>query len=112
MIDNYKLLKKNRKTLAIHVLPNYEVIVKAPIEAKKSEIEDFIKRKNLWVEKQLAYFKEFGSNVKHNDLTNGSEVFYLGKQYRLIIKKATSPKEYVDVCKSNLIVYSLFLKKQ
>jgi len=112
MIDNYKLLRENRKTMAIHVLPSCEIVVKAPVEAKKSEIENFIKRKNLWIKRQLNYFKEIGSRKKDNDLTSGSEVFYLGKQYRLIISKSKTPKEYVEVTKTDLIIYSMFPSKQ
>lgn len=112
MIVDYKLLQENRKTLAIHVLPSCEIIIKAPVEAKKSEIENFIKRKKLWIDKQLAYFKEFEIGKTHNFLINGSEIFYLGKQYRLIIKKSVSPKEYVEIGKSDLLIYSLFPNKQ
>lgn len=112
MIDNYRLLRESRKTMAIHVLPSCDIIVKVPITAKQSEIERFIKRKNLWIEKQLNYFKDVGFKKKDKELVNGSEVFYLGKQYRLIVRKVTNPKEYIEVDKTDLIVYSMFPNKQ
>ncbi len=111
-MPDYKILQENRKTLAIHILPNSEIIVKVPNKATSSEIENFVKRKQSWIEKQLAYFKEFGSKKTDNNLVNGSEIFYLGKQYKLVVKKSLSLKEYVKVEKYDLVIYSLLLNNQ
>ena len=109
---DYKVLQENRKTLSIHVLPDSKIVVKAPNKATSSEIENFVKRKQSWIEKQLAYFKEFGAKKTNNNLVSGSEIFYLGKQYRLIAKKSLSLKEYVKVEKYDLVIYSLLPNNQ
>ena len=109
---DYKVLQENRKTLSIHVLPDSKIVVKAPNKATSSEIENFVKRKQSWIEKQLAYFKEFGAKKTDNNLVSGSEIFYLGKQYRLFVKKSLSLKEYVKVEKYDLVIYSLLPNNQ
>ena len=109
---DYKVLQENRKTLSIHVLPDSKIFVKAPNKATSSEIENFVKRKQSWIEKQLAYFKEFGAKKTDNNLVSGSEIFYLGKQYRLFVKKSLSLKEYVKVEKYDLVIYSLLPNNQ
>lgn len=109
---DYKVLQENRKTLSIHVLPDSKIVVKAPNKATSSEIENFVKRKQSWIEKQLAYFKEFGAKKTNNNLVSGSEIFYLGKQYRLFVKKSLSLKEYVKVEKYDLVIYSLLPNNQ
>ena len=109
---DYKVLQEKRKTLSIHVLPDSKIVVKAPNKATSSEIENFVKRKQSWIEKQLSYFKEFGAKKTDNNLVSGSEIFYLGKQYRLLVKKSLSLKEYVKVEKYDLVIYSLLPNNQ
>ena len=58
-MDNIKIVKEKRKSLAVEVYPNFTVLVKSPEQAKDFEIKDFIKRKTTWIEKQLSYFKQF-----------------------------------------------------
>ena len=111
MINDYKLLQENRKTMAIHIFPSRDIIVKVPSQATKNEIDSFIKRKNLWIEKQLRYFKDTESKKINDGLIGGKEIFYLGRQYRLIIRKAKTPREYVELVKTDLVIFSMFPNK-
>lgn len=86
-MDNIKVVKEKRKSLAVEVYPNFTVLVKSPEQAKDFEIKDFIKRKTTWIEKQLNYFKQF--NMPENKVyESGSSVLYLGRQYQVIIEKS------------------------
>lgn len=86
-IDNIKVVKEKRKSLAVEVYPNFTVLVKSPEQAKDFEIKDFIKRKTTWIEKQLNYFKQF--NMPEDKVyESGSSVLYLGRQYQVIIEKS------------------------
>lgn len=86
-MDNIKVVKEKRKSLAVEVYPNFTVLVKSPEQAKDFEIKDFIKRKTTWIEKQLNYFKQF--NMPENKIyESGSSALYLGRQYQVIIKKS------------------------
>jgi hypothetical protein len=45
-LDNIKIIKEKRKSLAVEVYPNFSVVIKSPEQAKDFEIKDFIKRKS------------------------------------------------------------------
>ena len=86
-MDNIKVVKEKRKSLAVEVYPNFTVLVKSPEQAKDFEIKDFIKRKTTWIEKQLNYFKQF--NMPEDKVyESGSSALYLGRQYQVIIEKS------------------------
>lgn len=86
-LDNIKIIKEKRKSLAVEVYPNFSVVIKAPEQAKDFEIKDFIKRKTPWIEKQINYFKQF--NVPEDKIyESGSSALYLGRQYQVIIEKS------------------------
>lgn len=86
-LDNIKIIKEKRKSLAVEVYPNFSVVIKAPEQAKDFEIKDFIKRKTPWIEKQINYFKQF--NMPEDKIyESGSSALYLGRQYQVIIEKS------------------------
>jgi hypothetical protein len=86
-LDNIKIIKEKRKSLAVEVYPNFSVVIKSPEQAKDFEIKDFIKRKTPWIEKQIGYFKQF--NMPEDKIyESGSSALYLGRQYQVIIEKS------------------------
>lgn len=86
-LDNIKIIKEKRKSLAVEVYPNFSVVIKSPEQAKDFEIKDFIKRKTPWIEKQINYFKQF--NMPEDKIyESGSSALYLGRQYQVIIEKS------------------------
>ncbi len=50
----YKLIYSNRKTLALEINENCEVIIRAPRFASKRQIEKFVQDKQNWIEKTLV----------------------------------------------------------
>ena len=52
----YELIKENRKTLSLTVKPDLRTTLKCPINASAERIENFLRRKWTWLEKQLNYF--------------------------------------------------------
>ena len=101
----YTLIKEERKTLSAHVYPDKNIVVKAPKIASIDEINDFIKRKYRWITKQILYFDNF-CKKSVLDYTSGSEIFYLGKQYQLIVERAEL-QEYVNIDKEKIFIYTL-----
>lgn len=49
----YRLIRSNRKTIAISVTTDCEVIVKAPVYAKREDIERFLLKKQDWIKASL-----------------------------------------------------------
>lgn len=50
----YRLIRSSRKTIAIQIMPNAEVVVRAPNRMPKAAIEAFLLEKRDWLEKHLA----------------------------------------------------------
>lgn len=50
----YRLVRSSRKTIAIQINPDGEVVVRAPRRMSAAGIEQFVERKRGWIEKHLA----------------------------------------------------------
>lgn len=51
---NYHLVRTDRKTIAIQIKPDGEVIIRAPKRMPMATIEAFVQSKTHWIEKQLS----------------------------------------------------------
>lgn len=64
---DYKIVRSKRKSCAIQIYPDLEVVVRAPLHMTNKEIEDFINSKEEWIKSSLQKFEitndEF-SNLK------------------------------------------------
>jgi len=83
----YSLIRDDRKTLGLTVRPDLSIVVKAPMKATLSQIEDFLKKKWLWLEKQITYFKKFQNKFYEREYVSGEGFHYLGRQYTLKVKQ-------------------------
>ena len=79
----YNLLRVDRKTMEISVLPDSTVIVKAPLLSDIALIERKITKRARWILRQLNYFKQFTPRTPDRCYVNGETHLYLGRQYRL-----------------------------
>ncbi len=84
----YELIRENRKTLSLTVMPDMSLIVKCPLKADAERIEIFLKKKWFWLEKQLNFFRKFQKRVYKKEYVSGESFLYLGRQYQLIVKRA------------------------
>lgn len=50
----YRLIHSSRKTLAIQISPEGEIIARAPMRMSVAEIERFLESKRSWIEKHLS----------------------------------------------------------
>lgn len=77
------LKRADRKTLAIHVLPNMNVEVVAPNEANLEKIYKKIKQRARWIKTQQIFFEQFHPKSPARQYESGETHLYLGRQYRL-----------------------------
>ena len=82
----YYLVRQTRKTISLIVQPNLKIVLKCPINCSNEKIQKFLKNKWKWLEKQLAYFKKFKNKIK-KEYISGESFLYLGRQYKLLIRK-------------------------
>jgi hypothetical protein len=57
-IYEYQLIKQDRKTLSLTVTPDLNIIVKCSHNTDNERIENFLKKKWFWLEKQLSILQE------------------------------------------------------
>lgn len=84
---NYAVNFCDRKTLAIHVHPNGQVIVDAPVAATTQAIADKIKKRAPWIFKQKLKFESYPPALSQRQYVSGETHRYLGRQYRLKLMK-------------------------
>lgn len=103
-MPEYRIIREKRKSFAAEVNPDLRVAIKAPLEAADREIDAFIRRKTKWINKQIAYFKQF-NRPENNKIVSGCSVLYLGRQYQVIVEKAAW-KNAIHVLKNKIYILS------
>jgi len=86
----YSLEFADRKTLGIKVHPDKSVQVIAPIDSTIDEVKQKVKSKAAWILKQQDFFLSFHPLTPERKFVSGETHLYLGKQYKLKIKEASS----------------------
>lgn len=102
---DYFLIRESRKTISLTVKPDLSVVVKSPVSYGREKINNFLKRKWLWLDKQLSYFGKFRNNNGKKEYISGESFLYLGRQYKLVVKKSNRTEIKFDYGK--IIVYTV-----
>ncbi|MCK5589313.1 MAG: M48 family metallopeptidase [Candidatus Pacebacteria bacterium] len=106
----YYLDKQERKTFALIISPSMSIILKTPLETKNKEINDFLKRKVFWIDKQLDFFKNFKKKVSKKEYVSGESFLYLGRRYMLKVEKSKNNKVFLK--QGKIFIFSNKLKDQ
>ena len=53
-LPSYELIRSNRRTLALEVTPDCRVVVRAPMRASRTHIDEFVAGHAQWLETHLA----------------------------------------------------------
>lgn len=88
----YKLVRENRDTLSLTVMPDMSLVVKCPRRAEMERIELFLEKKWFWLQKQLNFFKKFQRRVYKKEYVSGESFLYLGRQYQLVVRRGKEDK--------------------
>ena len=105
MSTHYELYYTDRKTLGIKVYPDTSVKVFAPIDTDLPIIEQHLKAKRKWIEKQQRSFRSYLPATPARQYIGGESFLYLGKQYMLKIEPSTA--EEVKLYQGRLVVKTL-----
>lgn len=79
----FRVLRSQRKTLAISVRPDGAVIATAPRNSDISAVELKIRKRGHWIQLQKRYFEQFLPSTPPRRYVSGETHQYLGRQYRL-----------------------------
>ena len=120
----YKLIFSNRRTIAIEINENCEIIVRAPRFANKKHIEKFVESKQDWIEKTLIKQQKRAQNKKVFSQEEIENLYKFGEMYLkenlpLFAKKVgvrptgvkiTSAKKRFGSCNArNSLCFSVYL---
>ena len=81
----YRVVRRQRRTLEIAVEPDASVVVAAPLDASIEKIEATLRKRAAWVTRQQRYFNQFQPRTPERRFVAGETHLYLGRQYRLKI---------------------------
>ena len=93
---SYYLIYELRKSIRLTVYPNLRIVLQVPKNYQKDKIENFLKRKYLWITKQLNELKKIRRSTKEKNYISGESFLYLGRQYKLKVKPATKDRVYFE----------------
>ncbi len=85
----FEVMYVARKTLAIEVLPDSSVVIKAPIGTDVDDIRKKVVTRARWIIKQQHYFRQFEPRTPERQFVGGETHLYLGRQFRLRVSESS-----------------------
>ncbi|MBC7364225.1 MAG: M48 family metallopeptidase [Candidatus Aminicenantes bacterium] len=86
-----RIIRSRRKTVALEVNRQGELVVRAPWYLPDSEIQGVIRRHRNWIEKKLAEMKQKRHLMKPKSFVTGERFLYLGQEFPLILRPQPVP---------------------
>lgn len=84
----YKVVRRDRRTMQISVLPDMTVEVVAPRDAQDTAIAKRMNKRAGWICRQIHFFKQYHPRTTDRQFVAGETHLYLGRRYRLKIIQA------------------------
>ena len=87
-----EIIRSKRRTIALQITPEAELVIRAPHKAPLETIHKFVREKMLWILKKQRFIRENCKAPVEKQFIEGESFLYLGQQYKLsIIKEASEP---------------------
>lgn len=83
----FDIVRVDRATLEIAVMPDGAVVVKAPRDAREDDVLARVARRARWILGQQRYFAQFEPRTPPRRYVGGETHLYLGRQYRLALEE-------------------------
>ncbi len=92
-----KIIYSNRKTIALQINENAELIVRAPHYVSLKKINSFIDEKRDWLEKTINKAEQRKKALQSNkEFRDGKTVMFLGKEYQVQLNGKTKNIEFSE----------------
>lgn len=85
LFEQVNIIRSNRKTIAIQIDRNANVVVRAPYRVSEREIRRFLQEKEAWIRKHQEKVREQEKKLKGVDPLSREEIEHLAKQAMQII---------------------------
>lgn len=96
MSFEYQLIRSRRRTLELRVYPDHRIEVRAPMRCSMRDINEFVNERRDWVEKRLNGFVAPVQQSTEERFSHGSEHYYLGNSFRLLLSTGRSKARFSD----------------
>ncbi len=80
-----KRSKRRKRTVALKIDDNGNVIIMVPYRMSSTEIHKFVQSKEKWIQKHITNILEKKKKIKSKKFQSGEYFLYLGKRYKLIV---------------------------
>lgn len=102
----FAIIKSNRKSLAIAIQPDGNLLVKAPFFMSDSEILKWVKTKTGWIVRQRAKILEQQEMNSPKKYITGEKFWYLGQEYELEVRISARRAGMVGVVDDKIVLFS------
>ena len=90
-MTHYRVRKSRRKTMAIHILSDGQVEVRAPLRTPQAILDRFVMEKAQWIEAASTEARKRYKKRQEFTLKDGCSLFYLGKDCRWYAVNSKNP---------------------
>ncbi len=85
---NVKIIRSNRKTLAIQINPDLSVTVRAPMYAPQSDIGRILREKEGWIQKHIEKIREMKEKKKETQGESMESEYLTNEEIKKLADKA------------------------
>lgn len=103
----YTIVRSNRKSIALVIDSEANLVVRAPQSAKDNDIADFVEKKERWIAEKQHHVAIFGEKHSPVVVESGESLLYLGNTYT-ILKDAVPA---IQTSSTNILVPKEYGKK-
>ena len=80
----YQVVRSNRKSVALVIDNEANLIVRAPLQMQDSTIDEFVRKKKRWINEKQRQVEIFGEKHPPLIIETGESLIYLGSTYAII----------------------------
>ena len=80
----YQVVRSNRKSVALVIDNEANLIVRAPIQMPDTTIDEFVRKKRRWINEKQQQVAVFGEKHPPVVVETGESIMYLGSNYAII----------------------------
>jgi predicted metal-dependent hydrolase len=91
-----KIIRSRRKSIALVVMQDASLVIRAPLGVSNDYIQSFIRQKSKWIIKKQRFFLEAAQKNKPKEYVNGEVFYFMGNQYKLKIIPGVKPAIWLD----------------
>ena len=106
---NFDVEYRNRRTMAIQIIPPDKILVCSPMGVPEDIIRERVKSKGRWILKKLIQLRDIGQETRDRIFVDGQPFLFLGKNYPIQILKngRKRPKVFFNDNRFYLELYEL-----